>query len=75
MFKNLFKNIVFRVVLAHSRVKECIWGQNGIMGGVLTIQRQTVEIILQSPGKLSILPVLFLFFTTGPFLNSGRPTP
>ena len=30
--------------------------------GILTIQGQTVKIPLQSPGKLSIFPVLFLFF-------------
>ena len=32
------------------------------MGGVLTIQGQMIEIPLQSPGKLSIFPVLSLYF-------------
>ena len=31
-------------------------------GGVLTIQGQTVKIPLESPGKLSIFPVLSLIF-------------
>ena len=62
MFKNLFKNIVFLVFWLNSRVKEDIWGQNGKMEGALTIQGQTVKIPLQSPGKLSIFPVLSLFF-------------
>ena len=46
----------------HYRVKEEIWGQNGKMEDVLTIQGQKVKIPLQSPGKLGIFPVLFLFF-------------
>ena len=63
MFKNLFKNIVFfSVFWLNSRVKEDIRDQNGKMGAVLTIQGETVKIPLQSPGKLSIFPVLFLFF-------------
>ena len=63
MFKNLFKNIVFFLVFwLNSRAKEGIWDQNGKMGDVLTIQGQTVEIPFQNPGKLSIFPVLSLFF-------------
>ena len=62
MFKNLFKNIVFFLVFwLNSGVKEEIWGQNGKMEDVLTIQGQTVKIPLQSPGKLGIFPVLSLF--------------
>ena len=37
-----------------------IWGKNGKMGDVLTIQGQTVKILLQSPVRLSIFPVLSL---------------
>ena len=62
MLKNLFKNIVFGVFWLNSRVEEGIWGQKGKEGGVLTIQRQTVKVPLQSPGKLDIFPVLSLFF-------------
>ena len=64
MFKNLFKNklFFFLVFWLSFRVKEGIWGQNGKMGSVLTIQGQTVKSSLQSPGKLSIFPVLSLFF-------------
>ena len=68
MFENLFRNIDFLVFWLNSRGKEGIWGQNGKMGGVLTIQGQTVEIFLQSPGNLSI-------FQSCPSLKSGRPTP
>ena len=75
MFKNLFKNIVFFLVFwLNSRVKEGIWGQNGKIGGVLTIQGQTVKIPLQSPGKLSIFLVLYLF-STCPSLKSLKPSP
>ena len=45
----------------NSGVKQGIWGQNGKMECV-TIQGQTVKIPLQSPGKLSIVPALSLFF-------------
>ena len=63
MFKNLFKNIVFfRVFWLNSRVKEEIWGQDGKMGDVLTIQGQMVKIPHQSAGKLGTFPVLSLFF-------------
>ena len=41
---------------------EGIWGQNGKMGAVLTIQGQTVKVPLERSGKLSIFPVLLLFF-------------
>ena len=75
MFKNLFKNIVlFLVFWLSSRVKEGISGQNGKMVAVVTIPGQTVEISLQSPGKLIIFPVLSLFFHLS-IPKSGRPTP
>ena len=44
------------------------------MGGVLTIQGQTVTIPLQSPGKWSIFQFC-PYFPTCPFLQSGKPTP
>ena len=61
MFKNLFKNS-FLEFSGSALESKGIWGQNGKMGGVFTIQGQTVKIPLQSPGKLSIFPVLSLFF-------------
>ena len=61
--KHLFRNIVFLVFWLNSGVKEGIWGQNGKLWGVLTIQGQMVKIPLQSSGKLSIFLVLSLFST------------
>ena len=43
------------------------------MKDVLTIQGEMVNILLRSPGKLSIFPVLALF-PTCPSLKSGTPT-
>ena len=68
------KTKFFGVFWIISRVKEGIWCQNGKMGGVLTIQGQTADIPRQSPGKLSIFPVLSLF-SICPSLKSGKPTP
>ena len=54
--------VFFNVFLINSIVKEGISIQKGKIECVLTIQGQTVKIPLYSPGKLSIFPVLFLFF-------------
>ena len=62
MVEHLFKNIVFFLVFwLNFQVRKGTLGQNGKMGSVLTIQGQMVKIPLQSPGKLSIFPVLALF--------------
>ena len=51
-----------------------IWGQNGKIGEVLTIQGQMVKIPFQSPGKLGIFPVLSLFFHLSlPKIWQARP--
>ena len=74
MFKYLFKNIVFLVFWLNSGVKEEIWGQNGKIGDVLTIQGHTVK---NSPSKLweiEHFPVLPLFFHL-PSLKPGKTTP
>ena len=39
----------FLVFWLNSRVKEGMWGQNGKMGDILTIQGKIVKIPLQSP--------------------------
>ena len=65
MFKNLFENISFFLVSwLNSRVKESIWGQNGKIEGVRTIQGQTVEIPLSKPWEIehfsSFAPIFHL---------------
>ena len=74
MFKNFFKNSFFGVFWLNSRVKEEVWGQNGKMGDVITIQGQMVKIPLQSPGKLGIFQFC-PYCSTCSSLKSGRPTP
>ena len=61
MFKKLFKNRFFLVFWLNSGVKEEIWGHNGKMGGVLTIQKQTVK-FPSDPWEIEHFLVLFLFF-------------
>ena len=65
MFKICSKTF-FLVFWFNSGVKEGTCCQNGKMGSVLTIYGQTVKILLESPGKLRIYPVLSLFFHLSP---------
>ena len=74
MFKNFCSKTVFFLVFWLSyRVRQGIWGQNGKMGGVLTIQGQMVEIPLKSPGKFSIFQFYSIFHLSLPKIWQAHP--
>ena len=65
-------HVEYKIVLYYFKVRMVKWREAGV-GGCLAIQRQLGKIAPQSPGKVSIFPVLAFFHLSCPKICQAHP--